>query len=88
MFSQDTISIIFYTSKLDFLNHVVVSQKTKASSFRGICMYVKRIRKIKNYKERVVILKIVKDMDSLYLLHGEEHHWMSPLITLDDWWGS
>ena len=27
------------------------------------CMYVKRIRKIKNYKERVIILKIVKDMD-------------------------
>ena len=26
-------------------------------------MYVKRIRKIKNYKKRVVILKIVKDMD-------------------------
>ena len=37
-------------------------------------MYVKRIRKIKNYKERVVILKIVKDMDSIYPLHGEEHH--------------
>ena len=64
MFSQDTISIIFNTSKLDFLNQVVVPQKTKASSFRGVCMYVKRIRKIKNYKKRVVILKIVKDMDT------------------------
>ena len=85
MFSQDTISIIFYTSKLDFLNQVVVPQKTKASSFRGVCMYVKRIRKIKNYKKRVVILKIVKDMDSIYPLHGEEHHWMSPPTAPDDW---
>ena len=51
-------------------------------------MYVKRIRKIKNYKEQVVILKIMKDMDSIYPLHGEEHHWMSPPTAPDDWWGT
>ena len=51
-------------------------------------MYVKRIRKIKNYKEQVVILKIVKGMDSIYPLHDEEHYWMSPLTAPDDWWGT
>ena len=58
MFSQDTISIIFYTSKLDFLNQVVVPQQNKK-------------KKKKKHPPSEVYICMLKELEKLKIIRNE-----------------